>query len=153
MGLKALVVLVVDDNADDRFFMSRVLMKVAPHAFVHYANSGCDAVAYLKGRGVYGDRSRFPFPDVIITDCHMSDGSGFSVLVALHDNAVAFPPVMMLSSSADAEDAHLAYQLGATVYCAKPIGVGPLCEVVSDFFNRVGIASTCGSVVAIEEHA
>ena len=130
-------ILIVDDNEDDRLFMSRALARTAPDLLAHYAASGHEAVAYLEGQGPYGDRALYPFPAFIITDCEMPDGDGFSVLKALQQNLRGqSSPVMMLSTSDDPSDVRRAYQLGATSYCVKPCDSAALCTLLKAFLAK-----------------
>ena len=138
MELANRTILIVDDNPDDRFFMSKALAHVAPGIVAEYVGSGDEAVAYLKGQGVYSDRGQFPFPSFVITDLEMDNGDGFSVLRELQQTRLTqVLRVMMLSSSENPEHVRCAYQLGATSYCPKPVGYARLCAILTVFFNDV----------------
>lgn len=133
MNLTGHTILVADDNRDDRFFIERALKRVANGLSAHFVASGEDAVAYLNGRGAYADRSLFPYPSFVITDCEMPNGDGFFVLRHLQAGATAPVRVMMLSSSEDPDHARRAYTLGASAYCTKPQYPSALVSVVSKF--------------------
>src|SRR5690242_2596324 len=113
MELTGRTILIVDDNPDDRFFMGKALERVAPGIVAKYVVSGEEAIAYLKGRGDYADRTHFPYPGFVVTDLEMPHGDGFCVLRELQATpASSFVPVMMLSSSEDPADVRRAYALG-----------------------------------------
>jgi CheY-like chemotaxis protein len=136
MEVTGRTILIVDDNADDRFFMSKALERVAPGIIAQYAYSGEEAIAYLKGHGNYGDRVHFPYPSFVVTDIEMAHGDGFSVLQELQRTSLAnVLPVMMLSSSRNPDDIRRAYSLGATSYCLKPRDGAALCTILNAFFN------------------
>ena len=101
MKLSGQTILIADDNIDDRFFVGRALNRLASGISVQFVASGQQAVAYLNGAGLYGDRLMFPYPSFVITDCEMPDGDGFSVLRRLQAKPSRSARVMMLSSSED----------------------------------------------------
>ncbi len=137
MELTNRTVLIVDDNPDDRFFMSRALAHVVPGSVAEYLGSGDEAVAYLKGEGIYSDRAEFPLPSFVITDLEMANGDGFSVLRELQQTRFTHAlRVMMLSSSEDPEHIRCAHQLGAAFY-PKPVGHTRLCAILASFFKDV----------------
>src|SRR5688572_21456292 len=112
MELTGRIILVVDDNADDRFFIRKALERIAPGIVVQYAYSGEQAIAYLEGHGHFADRVHFPYPSFVITDLEMTEGDGFSVLQNLQQSSLAhLLPVLMLSSSPDPRHVRRAYEL------------------------------------------
>lgn len=44
------------------------------------ARYGNEAILYLKGVGIYSDRTHYPLPELIIIDLAVPDGSGLAVL-------------------------------------------------------------------------
>ena len=100
------------------------------------AASGDEAIAYLKGQGKYSDRSQFEFPSYILTDLKMPGGDGFHILQFLKENpALSVIPVVMLSTSEDADDIRHAYLLGASSYFVKPSSIPALTELLEDIHN------------------
>jgi DNA-binding response OmpR family regulator len=49
-----------------------------PHLSI--ARNSQEAILYLRGVGIYNDRTRFPNPQVLILDCQNTDGSDLDVL-------------------------------------------------------------------------
>lgn len=122
MVTHGLRVLVVDDDIDDHFLSALALEKVLPTgSTVNSAHSGDVAVAYMIGEGKFADRTRYPFPTLIITDLNMPDGDGFDVLEFLQANpAWNVVPRLMFSDVANPDDVRTAYMLGASAYHVKP---------------------------------
>ena len=115
--------LLVEDDDDQRVFLRAAFQSFASRYVIHTLPSGNEAIAYLKGEGKYGDRSQFEFPSYIITDLKMAPGNGFDLLEFIKNNpALSIIPVVMLSSSDDADDIRQAYLLGASSYLTKPAG-------------------------------
>jgi CheY-like chemotaxis protein len=113
--------LVVDDDADQRFLAEITFQRLGAKYKIQVASSGNEAIAYFKGEGQFADRNKFEFPSFVVTDLKMPDGDGFHVLEFLKENpALSLIPVVMISSSDDADDIRQAYLLGASSYMVKP---------------------------------
>jgi CheY-like chemotaxis protein len=119
--------LIIDDDPDQRLLAKRTFEALATKYKVQLAANGNEAIAYLKGEGAFADRKKFEFPSYILTDLKMTPGDGFHVLEFIKDHpALSIIPVVMLSSSDDADDIRQAYLLGASSFFVKPIGLAPL---------------------------
>src|SRR5436305_11482190 len=66
--------LVLEDDANDALLIRRAFTNAACRAFV--CRNTSEARAYLVGAGMYGNRDRFPFPDIFMTDLRLGDESG-----------------------------------------------------------------------------
>jgi signal transduction histidine kinase/CheY-like chemotaxis protein len=102
------VILVVDDNADMREYVLRLL---GGRFRVLLAGNGADALKMAK---------RF-MPDLILTDVMMPEMDGFGLLIALkHSTATRQIPVIMLSARAGEEARLEGIDAGADDYLTKP---------------------------------
>ncbi len=107
-------VLVVDDNADMRDYLVRVL---APHWAVETAADGEIALAAAQSR----------HPDVILTDAMMPNLDGFGLVARLRQiEDTADIPVIMLSARAGEESRIEGLQVGADDYLIKPFSAREL---------------------------
>jgi CheY-like chemotaxis protein len=114
-------ILIIDDDANDRFLIERALRHINPECVVQTAKNGTEAIAYLRGADQYADRQKFQFPGYIITDLKMPNGDGLEVLNFLkHNPDLSVIPVVVLSSSNDDDDIRQSYALGASGYLVKP---------------------------------
>ncbi|MCW2717211.1 SpoIIE family protein phosphatase [Pseudonocardia sp.] len=101
-------VLVVEDNADLRAFLARLL---EPHYTVRLAADGRAAL----------DRIAESVPDLVLTDVMMPGVDGFALLTAMRaDPATATTPVVVLSARAGEEAAIEGLGAGADDYVVKP---------------------------------
>jgi signal transduction histidine kinase len=107
-------ILVVDDNADMREYLTRVL---ARRWAVHTAVDGEAALASVRIRR----------PDVILTDVMMPNLDGFGLVARLRaTEATADIPVVMLSARAGEESRIEGLDAGADDYLVKPFSAREL---------------------------
>ncbi len=107
-------VLVVDDNADMRDYVSSLL---ADRYLVMVAADGEQALAIARGDP----------PDLILSDVMMPRLDGFGLLRALREDPVTLPiPVVMLSARAGEEGVIEALEAGADDYLVKPFNAREL---------------------------
>jgi CheY-like chemotaxis protein len=114
-------ILVLEDNEDDAALLKRALQKNGITSPVIVLNDGNEGVAYLSGKGEYGDRDLFPVPNVLIIDLKMPKMGGLDFLRWLKGHPeFRVIPTIVLSSSMQDRDVLTAYQLGANSYHVKP---------------------------------
>lgn len=120
---RLLNILIVDDDLDARDLLLLALERIGISSRVSCVKGGNEAVAYLRGEGVFADRERFPYPSLLITDLKMPDGDGFTLLEQLRSMPrYRVVPTIVMSASSDPDDIRKAYMLGATSYFVKPAG-------------------------------
>jgi CheY-like chemotaxis protein len=74
------VVFVIENSADYMYQLEQGFRKAALPIDLKIARYGNEAVLYLKGVGIYGDRTTYPLPRVVILDLDLPDGSPLAVL-------------------------------------------------------------------------
>ena len=115
------LILVLEDNGDDMFFMQRAFLKMGLGPSVRFAQNGNEAISYLEGRGRFENRAKYPPPSVVVTDLRMPLVDGFEVLQWLRNHPqYRDTPAFVLSSSDLPEDQDKAHKCGATAYYTKP---------------------------------
>ena len=111
--------LVLEDDANDALLIRRAFTNAACHAFV--CRNTSEARAYLMGAGMYADRTRFPFPDIFMTDLRLGDESGVHFLEWLRGKEeLQQLPVIVLSNSASANEVAAANSMGVSRVLQKP---------------------------------
>jgi PAS domain S-box-containing protein len=126
-ALAGLNVLVVDDEADARDMVERLLEHAG--ASVRTADSAAAAVRALQER-------RF---DVLVSDLGMPDEDGYSLMRrirALPDGAGGDIPAVALTAYARAEDRMRAISAGFQLHLAKPIDGATLISMVASLAAR-----------------
>ena len=114
-------ILVVEDKITDQRMIQEGFRTISVTDPIHYVSGGKEAIAYMMGEGRFGDRVKFAYPTFVLTDLHMKDGDGFSVLEFLKTNPEwAIIPTIVMSRSVDLDDIKTSYLLGASSYHVKP---------------------------------
>lgn len=115
------VILLVEDNEDDVFFMRRAFKQAGLTNRLELAHNGEAAIQYLSGANPFQDREKFPLPGLIFLDLKMPILNGFDVLSWIKTQPrLNTIPVAVLSSSPEDRDMKKAYELGARCYLIKP---------------------------------
>jgi CheY-like chemotaxis protein len=83
------------------------------------AKDGLEAIKYLGASGEYGNREKFPMPDVMLLDLQMPRKDGWEVLEWLKDQPVK-PIVVVLTILENPASRKKALGLGADEFQVKP---------------------------------
>jgi CheY-like chemotaxis protein len=129
MELRKPIILIVDDDANDRFLMQTAFSAIGVSEAVYSVGDGAEAIEYLEGAGQYANRNRFPIPNVLLLDLKMAKLHGFEFLryIRKHPNLMVIPTIVFTSSE-DLEDIKQAYLLGANSYLVKSKTFDGLCD-------------------------
>ena len=115
------LVLLIEDNTDDERLTLRALRKNNIMNEVVVAYDGQEALDYLFGTGSYAGRDMSTMPAVVILDLKLPKLSGFEVLKQIRTKEeTKATPVIVLTSSDDANQIDECYRLGANSYIRKP---------------------------------
>lgn len=125
------LILLVEDSEDDVILIRRAFLKANIYNPIQVVNNAQDAIAYLKGEGLFSNRTEFPLPDLVLLDLKMPGTDGFEVLTWIRlQPGLTRLRVVVLTSCAEASEVSRAYALGANSLLLKPL----------DFSELVGIA-------------
>jgi CheY-like chemotaxis protein len=112
------VVLIVEDDADDRELLARAFKKANIGVPLSFATDGDEALVYLNGVEENPSQKK---PFIILLDLKLPRRSGFEVLEWIKGHAsLRRIPVIILTSSRENIDLERAYDLGANSYLVKP---------------------------------
>jgi CheY-like chemotaxis protein len=117
-------ILLVEDDPADAMLVEEALLDGAQDRSLVQVSDGVAALEYLRAPGR-------PRPDLIVLDLNMPRMNGVETLKILKDDEdLRAIPVVILTTSAAAEDIASAYATDANAYVVKPVNL-------DDFINAV----------------
>src|SRR5436190_17090853 len=128
------VILLVDDDKDDRFLLRRSFATAGIPNPLYEVTGGAKAIAYLAGEGQYSDRNLFPLPGIILLDLNMPGVDGFDVLQWIRSKMpVQGLLIIVLSRVEHIREVNRAYALGANSFLTKPGPEKELDGIIASF--------------------
>jgi CheY-like chemotaxis protein len=127
-------ILLVEDDNNDVFFLKYAFEAAGILNPLQVVGDGREAVDYLAGAGRYADRTRYPFPSILLLDLKLPVQMGQDVLRWIgRQPGMETLLVIVLSSSSDPVDIDECYRLGARSYLVKPLSLDKRIEVAKAF--------------------
>ncbi len=137
----SVVILLADDDPDDRAFTIRALRQNRLANDVRTVEDGEELMDYLKRRGPYAQEGEAPRPDVILLDLNMPRKDGREALEEIkQDPSLRKIPVVVLTTSEAEQDILQTYDLGVNAFVTKPVtfeGLVNAIRVMSDFWFEI----------------
>src|ERR1700743_224533 len=131
MTASTTTILHVEDDPNDTLLFQHACRKAGIIFDLQAVSDGDQAMASLRGANDFCDRTKHPWPKLILLDLKMPRVSGFDVLTWLQSQeALKGVPVIVLTSSNHDADVKRAYSLGAKSYLVKTVGFEALVELV-----------------------
>ena len=141
------VILMADDDADDRFLVQEALTEAKIPHDLRFAEDGRSLLDYLKHQGKFTDRKEAPRPELILLDLNMPLKDGREVLADIRADACLrrIPVIIFTTSKADT-DIRQMYDLGANSFVTKPAAfselVGLMKKLAEYWFETAHIPDT-----------
>ena len=131
-NVKPVVILLADDDADDRDLAREALQESRLLNTLHMVGDGEELMDYLHRRGQYAAEGSAPRPGLILLDLSMPKMDGREALAAIkQDPALRQIPVVIMTTSRAEEDICRSYDLGASSYVTKPVTFPALVEIMN----------------------
>jgi two-component system, response regulator len=150
VSVKLPTILLVEDSLDDVELALRAFKRSHVTNEIVVAEDGVEALDYLFGRGRYTGREVADQPQVVLLDLKLPKLDGIEVLRAIRvDPRTRRLPVVVLTSSDEAEDVQRCYDLGCNSYVRKPVSFEELVEAARQLglywlvLNRPAPPRTC----------
>lgn len=128
---KTLIILMADDDADDRLLAMEAMHESRVLNELHFVEDGVQLLNYLRGKDFYSDRTLYPMPGLILLDLNMPKKDGREALAEIKaDPRLRRIPVVILTTSKAEADMVKGYDLGAASYITKPVTFDALVELM-----------------------
>lgn len=122
----------IEDDQDDQEVFGMALRTVIASSTIVYAFDGVEALEKLRNPGLQD-------VDFIFLDLNMPRMNGKQFLVEVkRDPALKHIPVIIYSTSSDANDKEETKSLGAFEFMTKPPYFDQLTQLLRDFFSKQG---------------
>lgn len=114
------VILLVENDKDFIYLLEQAFRKAEIRNPLKIARYGNEAILYLRGVGIYGDRKSYPLPAFIILDLTNPDGSSMALLGWIREHAdFSAVPILVLAGSEDDAQVQQAFDRGANAFIVK----------------------------------
>ncbi len=122
-------ILVVEDNADESFLLTRQLARAGMEDCVTVIGDGRDALECLL-------QASTP-PRVVFLDLRLPRMSGIEILTRMREEErLRLVPVVIMTGSIDPSDAVECGRLGVTAYLPKPVDLSSFIKIVAHTFPK-----------------
>lgn len=130
-GRKPIVILLADDDEEDRMLACDALVESRLSNNITCVTDGEDLMDYLHRRGKYAPPAEAPRPGLILLDLNMPKKDGREALreIKSHPELRQISVVVLTTSKAD-EDIYSSYDSGASSFISKPVTFEGLVEVM-----------------------
>jgi CheY-like chemotaxis protein len=126
---KPLIILMADDDEDDRSNTAEAFREHHLANDFHTVNDGEELMRFLRRQGKYVNAPR---PGLILLDLNMPRKDGREALREIKsDPMLRSIPVVILTTSREEEDILRTYDLGANSFISKPVGFDSLVQLAS----------------------
>jgi CheY-like chemotaxis protein len=141
--------LIVEDNEDDLFLLTRALERAHVANPVTSVRSGAELTKYLMGIGQFPDRKNHPLPGVIFLDLRLRDMQGTDVLRFLGGQKdLSAIIVIVWTTVIGPRDAVEIRELGIKCFVAKP----PTLELLNQTVHGLNDLLTVNGLPALFEY-
>ncbi|MEO8430838.1 MAG: response regulator [Acidobacteriota bacterium] len=121
-------ILLVEDNPGDARLTREVFEEGRLTNHLHVVSDGVEAIRFLRKQGPYASAPR---PDLILLDLNLPRMDGREVLAEIKsDPSLQLIPVVVLTTSAAAQDIDTTYRLHANSFITKPVDLDQFIAVV-----------------------
>jgi CheY-like chemotaxis protein len=128
---KPVVILMAEDDPDDRFLSKEALDEARLANELRFVEDGEELIDYLRQRGKFSNPVESPRPGLILLDLNMPKKDGREALEEIKaEPDLRSIPVIVLTTSKAEEDILRSYELGVSGYITKPVTLTGLIQIM-----------------------
>jgi CheY-like chemotaxis protein len=133
--------LIAEDDEDHYLLIKEALAAAGASPNLFQVKDGVELLDFLLNKGSYGDTARFPKPSLILLDLNLPKKDGRWALKEIKSHPqLKSIPIIVLTTSQQAEDITCCYREGANAFIQKPAGFKELVDAMkslSEFWLKV----------------
>ena len=130
-------ILVAEDDCNDEHLLQWAFTKADLDMPAYFVHNGAEAMDYLLGTPPFEDRSKYPFPNLLLLDLRMPCVDGFELLSWLRKLRGLHPlAVVVMSGRSWQEDFERARRLGATACLNKSLDFTDLVAAIKGLAGK-----------------
>lgn len=115
-------ILIADDDAEDRMLIIDALQESRLKNKIQEVENGEELLQYLRNKGKFSDKKKYPAPGLILLDLNMPKKDGREALKEIkEEKKLRSIPIVILTTSKAEEDILRTYDLGVNCYITKPV--------------------------------
>jgi len=129
---RPIVILLADDDPDDREMALKALQQVGVADEIFTVGDGEELLDFLNHRGRYGPPAASPTPGLILLDLNMPKKDGREALAEIKtDPDLRRIPVVVMTTSNAERDILQIYDLGSNSFISKPASMDGFVDVMA----------------------
>ena len=135
--MRGRVILLVDDDEDDRLLVQRALDATGASAQLYTLNDGAELLAHLSAHNPRHSPDACFRPNLILLDLNMPGMSGRQVLRQLKQaDLLQGIPIIVFTTSDAGDDMRECYDLGCLSYIRKPTTFSGMVDVMKTLVHH-----------------
>lgn len=136
MSPRSVTILLAEDDCNNHELFRGALDESGIENQLYIVENGADILDFLKNRGKYTIKAKFPRPGLILLDLNMLLMGGREALVHIkNDPDLNKIPIIVLTPSTVEEVNHETYKLGITGFIPKPMSCDGLVKILKSLGN------------------
>lgn len=129
-SLRPATILIAEDDDQDFLLAEHAFGKAGIENPVVRVRDGDELMEFLLRKGRYQDPAELPWPLLLLLDLRMPKKDGWEALQEIKAQPrLRRIPVVVLTTSKEPEDVTRCYELGASSYIKKPLGMDQLLKI------------------------
>jgi CheY-like chemotaxis protein len=131
-------VLMADDDEDDCLLVEAAFKEIGIALDLRFVGDGRELLDYLHNEGDFEDLEKYPRPDLILLDLNMPRIDGREALARIKsDPQLRDIPIIILTTSREAQDIALSKRAGASSFLSKPEAFKDLTDMLEKFCTAI----------------
>jgi DNA-binding NtrC family response regulator len=137
IGATPKMLLVIEDDPNDAFLIQQAFVPIAAKCVVHVCRNVTEAKCYLEGIGIYADRTRYPFPNAVVSDFRIGPETGVEFFRWLRSRQeFANVSAVLMSGSSPERTLKEASDIGGVTVIEKPMTFERLLKIADDLCEQ-----------------